>query len=111
MVKILTVEYRELRTGSGYNNTTIGAVAEVNADSDPQATLAELQVWVSKQFGHDSRRSELKEKIADLEWQHENAERRIALVNRKWDAYVAFMAKLGIERPEDIPDTLDNLPF
>lgn len=110
-MKIVTVEYRELRTTHGYNNKTVGAVASVDPDQQPQEALAELQAWVVGQFDDEHKRIELRQAISDLEWQHENAERKVALVNRKWDAYVAFLTKLGIDRPEEIPDTLEGLPF
>jgi hypothetical protein len=111
MMKILTVEYRELRTGSGYNNTTVGAVAEVELGQPPEAVLSDLREWVAGQFGAAEQRADLKQTIRDLEWQHDNAQRKVDLVDRKWKAYVAFLEKLGIERPDEIPDTLENLPF
>lgn len=110
-LKILTVEYRELRTTHGYNNKTIGAVAEVQPGQTPQETLAALQAWIAGQFDDETERIRLRERVSDLEWQEENLQRKVALVERKWKAFTDFLARLGIERPEEIPDDLKDLPF
>lgn len=110
-MKIVTVEYRELRTTHGYNNKTVGAVAEVEPGQTPEGALAELQEWVGRQFGDEQERYRLQERVRDLEWQAENAEQKVKLVNRKWEAYVAFLEKLGIERPDSIPESLEEIPF
>src|SRR4051812_7907406 len=110
-MKIVTVEYRELRTGSGYNNKTVGAVAEVLAGQTPEITLGELKEWVAGQFDDEQDRGRLKESVAELEWHETELKRRIARTESKWEAILAFLNKLGVERPEDIPDTLEGLPF
>ena len=55
-MKIVTVEFRELRTTHGYNTPTVGAVAEDEPGQSPVGTLAELQAWVDGQFGDDQDR-------------------------------------------------------
>ncbi len=110
-MKILTVEYRELRTTQGYNNKTIGAVAEIAPGQAPEAALLDLQTWVAGQFGDDEQVRLRRERVSDLEWQEENLQRKVALVERKWKAFTDFLEKLGIERPDGIPDDLKDLPF
>lgn len=110
-MKIVTVEYRELRTGSGYNNTTVGAVAEVLPGQSPEITLAELQTWVGAQFQDEGERAGLQQAIRELQWKKENLERQFNTAGERWQAMMASLDKLGIQRPEGIPDTLESLPF
>lgn len=110
-MKIVTVEYRRLRTFGGYQNETVGAVAEIESGQDADTTLAALREWVDAQLGDEGERRELTEAINDLRWRKDQMERDIARTEDRWKAITAFLEKLGIERPAEIPDDLASLPF
>ena len=110
-MKIVTVEYRRLRTFGGYQNETVGAVAEIEAGGDADSTLADLRAWVDAQLGDEGDRRNLTEAINELRWRKDQMERDIVRVEDRWKAIIAFMEKLGIERPDEIPDDLAGLPF
>ena len=110
-MKIVTVEYRRLRTFGGYQNETVGAVAEVESGLDADATLTELRTWVDAQLGDEGERRNLTESINDLRWRKDQMERDIVRVEDRWKAMTAFLEKIGIERPANIPDDLSDLPF
>lgn len=48
-MKITSVTYRCLRTGSGYNNTAVEATAAVAERDDPKQVLEELRFWVDRE--------------------------------------------------------------
>lgn len=50
-MKITTVRYRKLVTGSGYNNQAVEAEAEVGKGEKPEDVLLELALWVRGQLG------------------------------------------------------------
>lgn len=108
---IVTVEYRRLRTFGGYQNETVGASAEVMPDESPDTALANLREWVDERLGNSEERSELQSAIAELRWKKENLERQFETAGRRWEALMAFLETLGIQRPDGIPDTLEELPF
>ena len=110
-MKIITVEYRQLRTFGGYNNETVGAVAEVVDGQTPEELLAELKAWVDSMLGDHVERANLREAVSELRYQKEQLERHVSRAEQKWEAIIAFMQKLVIERPADIPDSLEGLPF
>lgn len=110
-MKFVQVEYRRLRTYGDYQNETVGAVVEIEAGQSAEATLVELRVWVDDQLGDNEEQRHLADRVSDLRMEAGHLERRIERANEKWAAIVAFMEKLGIERPADIPDTLEELPF
>lgn len=109
--KIVTVEYRRLRTFGSYQNETVGAVAELAPGQSPDDALLALRAWVDQQLGDDGERRDLTERVNELRWQADEHERRIARANERWTAIIGFMEKLGIERPSDIPETLGDLPL
>ena len=109
-MKIVTVEYRRLRTFGSYQNETVGAVAEVG-NEEPADVLETLKLWVNEQLGDSEERSELQSAISELRWKKENLERQFDEAGKRWKAMMAFLEKLGIQRPEGIPDTLEELPF
>lgn len=112
-MQIVTVEYRRLRTFGEYQNETVGAVAQVQVDAGETAEEAiyALRTWVDEQLGSREEQRQLQERVADLRWKAEDYERKIKRADERWSAIIAFMEKLGIERPAEIPDTLDGLPF
>lgn len=109
-MKILTVEYRRLVTYGGYNNETIGATVAVD-ESGADAALENIKAWVDSQFTDASTVSSLKNEINELQWKKNSLERQFDMAGRRWEAVLAFMKSIGIERPQCIPETLDDLPF
>lgn len=110
-MQIVTVEYRRLRTFGDYQNETIGATAEVEPHETAEQALMQLRGWVDSELGDRNEQRHLSERNSELRFEAANLERRIEAATMKWAAIVAFMEKLGIERPADIPDTLEGLPF
>lgn len=112
-MQIVTVEYRRLRTYGDYQNETVGAVAQIQVEAGETAEEAihALRTWVDEQLGSRDEQRQLQERVADLRWKAEDYERRIKGADEKWAAIIAFLEKLGIERPAEIPETLDGLPF
>lgn len=51
MMKITTVRYRKLITGSGYNNQAVEAEAIVGEGENAADVLLELSSWVKNQLG------------------------------------------------------------
>lgn len=47
---IKSVHYRELVSGPGFNNRSIGVEAEVEADETPEEALEKARVWTREQF-------------------------------------------------------------
>lgn len=110
-MKIVQVEYRRLRTYGDYQNETIGAMPPLASDETPEGALKSLREWVDMSMGDQEERRHLEERNSDLRFEAANMERRIEGARERWAAIMAFMEKLGIERPADIPDTLEGLPF
>ncbi|MGE3267111.1 MAG: hypothetical protein AB7P40_00075 [Chloroflexota bacterium] len=110
-MRIVTVEYRRLRTYGGYQNETVGAVAQVDDGEDAETALAKVRTWVNVQLGSHEDERVLAARVESLRWEAESAENRLARANEKWAALIAFLDKLGIERPSEIPETLEGLPF
>ena len=109
-MKIVTVEYRRLRTFGSYQNETVGAVAEVG-NEEPADVLETLKLWVNERLGNDVERANLREAINELEYRYENLSGQIDNAEKRWAAYVEFLKNLGIERPANIPVSLAELPF
>lgn len=65
-MKISEISYRALRTGHGYNNTSVEAKTVVDENVAPEQALAELRAWVDGQVDEQLKRHDLFEKIADL---------------------------------------------
>src|SRR5574343_41930 len=112
-MQIVTVEYRRLRTYGEYQNETVGAVAQVNVSAGETAdeALYQLRAWVDEQLGNRDEQRSLEERVSDLRWKADDYERKIARLDERWKAILAFLDKLGLERPQDIPETLEGLPF
>jgi hypothetical protein len=108
-VKITIVEYRRVKHLSKVESELLGATAEVGAEG-PEAALEGLRDWVDGQLGDAEEARALRTNIRDLTWQKEGLERQVALVERRWSAIQGFLTKLGIERPSEIPETLEHIP-
>lgn len=110
-MKIVTVEYRRLRTYGEYQNETVGAVAQVEAGETAEEVYSRLRAWVDDLLGSREEQRTLEERVSELRWQATDYERKIERLDERWKAILAFLDKLGIERPQDIPETLEGLPF
>lgn len=110
-MKIVTVEYRRLHSFGDYSNETVGAVAEIGEHQTPEDALGELRTWVTMQLSHSGEIRTLQGEINELRWKKENLERQFETAGRKWEAMMAFLEKLGIQRPAEIPATIEELPF
>jgi len=64
---IRTIEYRELRTGPGYNNRTIGITVAVQAGEDPDAILDAARQWVSHALGIEQEIVQKRDALLKLE--------------------------------------------
>lgn len=49
-MKITEISYRALRTGRGYNNTSVEGRAVLEEDDTPEQALQELKFWVERQI-------------------------------------------------------------
>ena len=111
-MKIVTVEYRRLRTFGNYENESVGVVAHVEQDETPEAALNAARAWVDATLCDAQERSGLSDRVSYLRLEAANLERRLERANEKWTALMTFMRdRLGIEHPNDLPDTLEELPF
>lgn len=110
-MKIVQVEYRRLRTFGNYENETVGAMAQVGEGETPEQAVEALRQWVDAILGDAEERSELQNAISELRWKKENLERQFEMAGKRWESMMAFLERLGIERPEGIPETLEALPF
>lgn len=110
-MKIVTVEYRRLRTFGNYQNESVGATAEVGEGETANRALQELRDWVEQQLGDAQERADLSAAVSELRWKKTELEREIDAANQKWLAILEFMKKFGIERPAHLPETLEGLPF
>lgn len=110
-IKIRRVSYGRLRSFGNYENEQVSAEAEVLDGASPEATLTSLRAWVAGQLGDDEERANLSEAVNELRWRKDQMERDVARVEDRWKAIIAFLDKLGVELPANLPDTLDELPF
>lgn len=115
-LKILTVEYRRLRSFGEYENETVGAVAEVPATgTTPSMALGALKRWVDEQLSE-------RQNARDSAYRVQRAEARLNEVNgllreseKRWAAAQKILAAAGVEVPRDYgagdDDELASLPF
>jgi hypothetical protein len=115
-VKIRTVEYRRLVTHGEYQNTAIGAVAEV--EGDPAAELEALKDWVEGQVKvHIALKDEtyqLQNSANNLRWTVQDYERQLEVAKARWEAAKAILAAHGVELPKEPTEYdsgLDGMPF
>lgn len=62
-MKITEISYRSLRTGHGYNNSSVEARAIVEEGEQPENALAELRFWVDKQVDDTLKREDAYEAL------------------------------------------------
>lgn len=65
-MKITRVSYRSLRTGRGYNNSSVEATAEVGDDENPEAVLSELRFWVDRSVDETLKREDAYEALESI---------------------------------------------
>jgi chromosome segregation ATPase len=110
-MKIDRISYKELKTGYNYNNTSVGAEAQLEEGETPEDALDNLKMWVKEQLGEpeDAIRSKRSELIF-LKTQLEEANKRVANVKEKWDIASKFLERLGVIG-EEIPIDAEQIPF
>ena len=112
-MKIVSVEYRRLRSFGEYENEAVGAVAEVGTEH-PEDVLETLKSWVEQNFGERA-------SARDAESRVRRSERRLMELNalireagKRWEGAQRVLAAAGVDVPKDWhADDLDleELPF
>lgn len=112
-MKIVTVEYRRLRTFGSYQNETVGAVAEVQQHESPNAALQELRDWVDQQLGDAEHAHELSQTVRRKENRLCEINTLLGQAARRWKSAKQILAAHGIEVPTDhgAGEDLEGLPF
>lgn len=109
-MKIISVEYRRLRTFGNYENETIGATAYVGLDESPDETLESLKSWVESKHSDRDEAEEIRnrEKIlwGDLGNEIRDREHELASLKARRDNAVALLQKHGVNTKE-----LEEIPF
>lgn len=108
-MRITSIEFRRVKALSKVESEILGATAEVGPEG-PEQALDDLRAWVDAQFGDEQEARALRFTIRELERQKETLLRQVEMVEQRWTAIQDFMEKLGINRPSDIPETLERLP-
>jgi hypothetical protein len=114
-MKVVSVEYRRLRSFGEFENETVGAVAEVEPGQSPEITLEELKEWVEQGLGE-------RQNARDVATRVQRAEIRLREVNgllqeseKRWAAAQKILAAAGVDVPKDYgagdDDELGSLPF
>lgn len=113
-MSIKTVEYRRLVSHGEYENTAIGAVAEVEAGEDAAVTLSQLTEWVESQIQEKVKVGDellqLHNQASSLRWTVQDYERQLAEAKTRWDAAVKILEAHGVEVPR-APRDDDGMPF
>jgi hypothetical protein len=113
-MKIQTVTYSRLVSGPGYSNQTIGVTAVLESQDSPEAALAQLERWVSDQFGQ---RELLAIDARDASYELSQAQQQLMVITdqlevaqRRWEAVKKLSEALGVDLHSRIA-TLDEVPF
>lgn len=114
-MKILTVEYRRLRSFGEYENETIGAVAEVPATGmTPRIALDALKEWVDGQFSERANARDAQSRLHRAEVRLNEVNGLLTEAEKRWAAAQKILAAAGVEVPRDYglgDDDLERLPF
>lgn len=86
-MKILTVSYRALRTGRGYNNQAVEATAEVQDIETPDEALRKLRSWVDSQVDERLKAEEYYEDLSNIRDRAAFAQRELERVEKRAHAY------------------------
>lgn len=113
-MKFQTVTFSRLVSGPGYTNTTIGATAILESSDSPESALAQLEAWVSDQFGRRQEQGiELRNVQHDLyqaQVQLQNVREDLDLAQRRWEAVKALAERLGVDLTARTAG-LEEIPF
>ncbi len=108
-MQIKKVEYRRLVSGPGFNNESIGAVAEVGEEGE-DAALDRLKDWVDEKFSERRLDEKTRDDIArmesqvrNLQYEQERLERKIAGARETWNRALDFLQVHRLDKPIDIP--------
>lgn len=114
-MKILTVEYRRLRSFGEYENETVGAVAEVLPGQAPEIILEELKAWVEENFGERASARDAASRVQRAEIRLNEVNGLLRESEKRWAAAQKILAAAGVEVPRDYgasdDDDLAGLPF
>lgn len=107
-MKVTTIEYGEVVSGSDYSNKRIGARCEVEAGEKPEDAFTNLVYWVREQFYkigmNPPEIQEVEDKLRSRQIRLEELERELEQMKRRWKAANDFLEKHGVRVPEnDIP--------
>lgn len=113
-MKIVTVEYRRLRSFGEYENETVGAVAEVG-NEEPSDVLEALKLWVEQNFGERASARDAQSRLHRAEVRLNEVNGLLSEAERRWAAAQKILAAAGVDVPRDYgirdDDDLDRLPF
>lgn len=115
-MKILTVEYRRLRSFGEYENETVGAVAEVPPTGvTPSMALDALKQWVDGQFGERQNARDAASRVHRAEVRLREVNGLLGEAEKRWAAAQKILAAAGVEVPRDYgagdDGELGSLPF
>lgn len=109
-MKIISVEYKRLRTFGNYENEAIGATAFVGIDEDPVDVMNDLKSWVNDRLGlrieDRENRSLLSEQCRELRARAVDAQEELNQLKSRRDSAVALLQKHGVNTEE-----LEEIPF
>jgi hypothetical protein len=112
-MRITTVEYRKLISGPGYNNTTIGAVATVEADETPEEALHRLATWVQDRHAGESAQEQARidrENVdSDIEYRRREVSDIEQQIQEKRDYW--YKKVLPFVKQLALNDDSDEVPF
>lgn len=113
-MKIVTVEYRRLRSFGEYENETVGAVAEVG-NEEPADVLETLKLWVEQNFGERASARDAQSRLHRAEVRLNEVNGLLSEAEKRWAAAQKILAAAGVDVPRDYGvgdgDDLDRLPF
>jgi hypothetical protein len=115
-MKIVTVEYRRLRSFGEYENETVGAVAEVPPTGVTASMVLEsLKQWVDEQFGERANARDAASRLQRAEIRLREVNGLVQESEKRWAAAQKILAAAGVEVPRDYgasdDDDLAGLPF
>ena len=94
-MKITEISYRSLRTGRGYNNTSVEARAIVEAHESPEKALADLRFWVDKQVDDTLKREDAYATAESIEQSIEWKRDQVARLDKEIAAKRAVVREHG----------------
>ncbi len=111
MSTITSVSYSRLRSFGNFENVSLSATATVAESEDAQVALDGLRDWVHERLSEQIESADLRNQTEMLRYELMDYERKIEQAQKRWGAILKFLEKIGVKRPGDIPNTLEELPF